>query len=54
MPFAATFLREQALFYKQQYKAKNDGEINVPFTWDEFKAFFCRSLGEFCAFVNNI
>ena len=54
VPFAATFLREQALFRWQQYKAKNAGETDVPLTWEEFKAFLRRSLGESQAFVDSI
>ena len=54
VPFAATFLREQALFHWQQHKAKNAGETDVPLTWEAFKAFFYRSLGESQAFVDSI
>ena len=54
VPFAATFLRERALFRWQQHKAKNAGETDVSLTWKEFKAFFCRSLGESRAFVDSI
>ena len=54
MPFAATFLWEQALFYWQQQKAKNAGETDFPLTWEEFKAFLRWSLGESRAFVDSI
>ena len=54
MPFAATFLQERALFYWQQHKAKNTGEIDVPFTWKKFKAFFRQSLGESQGFIDSL
>ena len=47
-------IREQALFCWQQHKAKNAGETDVPLTWEEFKAFLRRSLGESRAFVDSI
>ena len=52
--FAATFLREQALFRWQQHKAKNAGKTNVPLTQEEFKTFLCRSLRESQVFVDSI
>ena len=54
VPFAAIFLREQALFHWQQHKAKNAGETDVPLTWEKFKAFLRWSLGESRAFVDSI
>ena len=54
VPFAATFLRERALFRWQQHKAKNAGETNIPLTCEKFKAFFCWNLGELRAFVDSI
>ena len=54
VPFAAIFFWEHALFRWQQYKAKNAGKTDVALTWEEFKAFFCWSLGESQVFVNSI
>ena len=54
MPFAATFLKDTALFCWQQYQRKMEDETNVPITWKKLKAFICQSLGEFEAFVNTI
>ena len=54
MPFGASFLQKQALLRWQQHKAKNTIETNVSFTWEEFKAFLCRSLGKSQAFGDNI
>ena len=54
VPFAATFVQEQALFCWQQYMAKNVGKTDAAFTWEKFEAFFCQSLGESWAFVDNI
>ena len=42
------------MFRWQQHKAKNAGETDVPLTWEEFKAFLRRSLGESQAFVDSI
>ena len=42
------------MFRWQQHKAKNAGETDVPLTWEEFKAFLRRSLGESRAFVDSI
>ena len=52
--FAATFVQKQALFYWQQYKAKNAGKTDILLTWEKFKAFFCRNLGESQVFVDSI
>ena len=37
----------------QQYKRKRDGNNSIPVTWDEFKAFFRRSLGNSQAFIDT-
>ena len=53
IPFAASFLWDRISFCWQQYKRKRDGNSSVPVTWDEFKAFLCRSLGDSQAFVDT-
>ena len=50
--FAASFLRDRISFYWQQYKQRHDADTPVPVTWDKFKAFLCRSLGDSQAFVD--
>ena len=52
--FAATFLKDQALFPRQQHQCKLADETNVLITWEKFKAFFCCNLGESKTFVNSI
>ena len=52
IPFAASFLRDRISFRWQQYKRRHDADTPVPVTWEEFKAFFCRSLGDSQAFVD--
>ena len=51
--FAASFLRDRISFHWQQYKRKRDADSSVPVTWDEFKAFLCRSLDNSQAFVDT-
>ena len=53
-PFAATFLKDQALFRWQQYQHKLADKTDVPITWEKFKAFLRQSLGELKAFVDSI
>ena len=53
IPFAASFLRDQISFRWQQYKRKQDADSSVPVTWDEFKPFLRRSLGDSRAFVDS-
>ena len=52
IPFAASFLRDRISFRWQQYKRRHDANTPVPVTWDEFKAFLRRSLGDSQAFVD--
>ena len=52
IPFAASFLRDRISFRWQQYKRRHDADTPVPVTWDEFKAFLRRSLGDSQAFVD--
>lgn len=51
--FAASFLRDRINFRWQQHKRKLDAESLAPITWDEFKAFLRRSLGDSRAFVDS-
>ena len=53
IPFAASFLRDRINFRWQQYKRKHEAESTVPITWEEFKTFLCRSLGDSQAFVDS-
>ena len=39
--FMAIFLKNTALFRWQQYQHKIEDQINVPISWEGFKAFFC-------------
>ena len=52
IPFAASFLRDRISFHWQQYKRRHDADTPVSVTWDEFKTFLCRSLGDSQAFVD--
>ncbi len=54
IPFAASFLKARIFFYWQQYKNKIKHDRATPPSWQEFKAFFQRNLGESTAFVDNI
>ena len=51
--FAASFFQNQISFHWQQYKRKPDGNSSAPVTWDKFKAFLRRSLGNSQAFVDT-
>ena len=53
IPFAAFFLWDRISFCWQQYKWKRDGNSSVLLTWDEFKSFLRRSLGDSQAFVDT-
>ena len=53
IPFAASFLQDRISFRWQQYKRRHDADTPVPVTWDEFKAFLRRSLGDSQAFVDT-
>ena len=54
VPFAASFLRERINFCWQQHKTWTERDRANPLTWDKFKAFLRKSLGESTAFVNSI
>ena len=49
--FAASFFCDRINFRWQQYKRKQDSSI--PISWDKFKAFLRRSLGDFQAFIDS-
>ena len=53
IPFATSFLRDRINFHWQQYKRKHKAESTAPITWEEFKTFLCRSLGDSQAFVDS-
>ncbi len=53
IPFAASFLRKRIKFRWQQYKRKLDAESSIPISWDKFKAFVRKALGDFRAFVDS-
>ncbi len=40
-------------FRWQQHKRKLEAESSVPISWDEFKAFLQKALGDFRAFVDS-
>ena len=52
IPFAASFFRDRISFRWQQYKRRYDADTLVPVTWDEFKTFLRRSLGDSQVFVD--
>ena len=54
VPFAATFLKDTALFRWQQHQRKVEDQTNTLISWEGFKAFFRQSLGKSEAFVNTI
>ena len=51
--FAASFLRDQINFRWQQHKHKLESESLVSISWDEFKTFLRKALGDFQAFVDS-
>ena len=53
IPFATSFLWDRISFRWQQYKRKRDRDSSIPVTWDEFKAFLRRSLGDSQAFIDT-
>ena len=53
IPFAVSFLRDRINFRWQQYKRKHEAESTAPITWEKFKTFFRRSLGDSRAFVDS-
>ncbi len=53
IPFTVSSLRDQINFHWQQYKRKLKAESSVPISWDEFKAFFQKALGDSRVFVDS-
>ncbi len=53
IPFVASFLRNRINFRWQQHKQKLEVESLVPISWDKFKAFLRKALGESWAFVDS-
>ncbi len=54
VPFAAGFLKARILNRWQQNKTWMQRNRLAPMTWDEFKAFLRKSLGESNAFVGHV
>ncbi len=52
--FAAGFLKDRILNRWQQYKTRMQCNQLAPMTWDKFKAFLRKSLGESNAFVGHV
>ncbi len=52
--FAAGFLKDCILNQWQQHKTRMQCNQLAPITWDEFKAFLKKSLGESNAFVGHV
>ncbi len=53
IPFVATFLRDQINFRWQQLKRKLEAKSSVPISWDKFKAFLRKALGDSRVFVDS-
>ncbi len=51
--FAVSFLWDRINFRWQQHKRKLEAESSVPISWDEFKAFLRKALGDSRAFVDS-
>ncbi len=54
VPFAAGFLKDRILNRWQQHKTRMQRNRLAPMTWNEFKAFLRKSLGESNAFVDHV
>ncbi len=54
VPFAAGFLKDRILNRWQQYKTRMQRNRLAPMTWNKFKAFLRKSLGESNAFVGYV
>ncbi len=52
--FAVGFLKDRILNWWQQHKTRMQRNRRVPITWNEFKAFLRKSLGESNAFVGHV
>ncbi len=54
VPFAAGFLKDRILNRWQQHKTCMQCNQLTPMTWDKFKAFLRKSLGESNVFVGHV
>ncbi len=54
VPFVVGFLKDRILNQWQQYKTRMQCNRLAPITWDKFKAFLRKSLGESNAFVGHV
>ncbi len=54
VPFATGLLKDRSLNQWQQHKTCIQRNRLAPMTWDEFKVFLRKSLGEFNAFVGHV
>ncbi len=52
--FAARFLKDCILNWWQQHKTRMQRNQLAPMTWNKFKAFLRKSLGESNAFVGHV
>ncbi len=53
IPFAVSFLRDQINFHWQQHKRKLEAKSSVPISWNKFKAFLRKFLGDSRVFVDS-
>ncbi len=51
--FAVSFLQDHINFRWQQHKRKVEGESSGLISWEKFKAFLRKALGESQAFVDS-
>ncbi len=51
--FAASFLWDRINFRWQQHKRKLEAESSIPISWDKFKTFLRKALGDSRAFVDS-
>ncbi len=54
VPFATGFLKDRILNWWQQHKTRMQRNRLAPMTWNEFKAFLRKILGESNAFVGHV
>ncbi len=54
VPFAAGFLKDRILNQWQPHKTRMQCNRLAPMTWDKFKAFLRKNLGESNAFVGHV
>ncbi len=54
IPFIVGFLKHDILNRWQQHKTRMQCNRLAPMTWDEFKVFLSKSIGESNAFVGHV